>query len=778
MTGDPVRLFEGKLDDPIVLEAALDAYSQGELTSARRSEMETAWFDAAFLSRQLDAADDRVLERLLHLLPDGPFAPLAAEIANRWDGWPERLARRSAGLLARLVPETARELFAAKLDSGSCETGTVEAIAEALPLLPPADAKGLLTAIAASALEGAERAGPWRLNRLFRVALPLDRALARKTLSASLEDAAGPLEIKGLFGSVLSGVFGELPFGRFADEIGDDMSEQRLAAISPLFKDGAPLAELDRNICGPADPEELLRLLDAWMPPDDCELIALVARTAGERLEPDGQSEVAEFLIDALASACAAETLSAGDLDLEDCLELLAADLPCVPHHDLLVERLRGFPPGRTAEAMIEIFERPSWHASSNLADIMGSLGLEDFIVPLAGALAEDCGDFLCEAAARSLACLGPPARDHLIGEWERLDSSQRIYGRAVIQVVGGAAAEEFTLCHFESLLAEAMDMACDSVLAVPGRRMIALLEPHLKRKQYPIDNALYVLARLHDEAHPQLDGIAERLRERRARSASSSFPRGSIDLRLRCRACGDENEYEVRRVVKSDHGERLLIGEEFPCVSCDEFADFEIIPWSVVALLEELNRRLEEGLLNRGQVPEGVVQEAFVQYGGRRCPVGEVIHEAREILDGNPQHVSALTTLGSCYQQVLDRPLYARQLLDRALEIEPQAIKTTLWKAAGHELLDENEEAFELLDDALSRRTGWVFYDGAQADRRPFSREFATRYNALRERTGRTDRPSLRNDFLSVLPKAGRNDPCPCGSGRKYKRCCLRAGR
>ena len=23
-------------------------------------------------------------------------------------------------------------------------------------------------------------------------------------------------------------------------------------------------------------------------------------------------------------------------------------------------------------------------------------------------------------------------------------------------------------------------------------------------------------------------------------------------------------------------------------------------------------------------------------------------------------------------------------------------------------------------------------------------------------------------------MPKAGRNDPCPCGSGQKYKRCCL----
>ncbi|HEU5079067.1 MAG TPA: YchJ family metal-binding protein [Opitutaceae bacterium] len=27
-----------------------------------------------------------------------------------------------------------------------------------------------------------------------------------------------------------------------------------------------------------------------------------------------------------------------------------------------------------------------------------------------------------------------------------------------------------------------------------------------------------------------------------------------------------------------------------------------------------------------------------------------------------------------------------------------------------------------------------------------------------------------------STAPKVGRNDPCPCGSGKKYKHCCLKA--
>jgi hypothetical protein len=29
--------------------------------------------------------------------------------------------------------------------------------------------------------------------------------------------------------------------------------------------------------------------------------------------------------------------------------------------------------------------------------------------------------------------------------------------------------------------------------------------------------------------------------------------------------------------------------------------------------------------------------------------------------------------------------------------------------------------------------------------------------------------------NVLSSLPKVGRNEPCPCGSGKKYKKCCIK---
>lgn len=35
------------------------------------------------------------------------------------------------------------------------------------------------------------------------------------------------------------------------------------------------------------------------------------------------------------------------------------------------------------------------------------------------------------------------------------------------------------------------------------------------------------------------------------------------------------------------------------------------------------------------------------------------------------------------------------------------------------------------------------------------------------------TGKPLLAKQVVRVAPKTGRNDPCPCGSGNKYKKCC-----
>jgi uncharacterized protein len=41
--------------------------------------------------------------------------------------------------------------------------------------------------------------------------------------------------------------------------------------------------------------------------------------------------------------------------------------------------------------------------------------------------------------------------------------------------------------------------------------------------------------------------------------------------------------------------------------------------------------------------------------------------------------------------------------------------------------------------------------------------------FRPMREQADRERLAPIRRD----APKVGRNDPCPCGSGKKYKKCC-----
>lgn len=48
--------------------------------------------------------------------------------------------------------------------------------------------------------------------------------------------------------------------------------------------------------------------------------------------------------------------------------------------------------------------------------------------------------------------------------------------------------------------------------------------------------------------------------------------------------------------------------------------------------------------------------------------------------------------------------------------------------------------------------------------------------YNLFRQEIdkGLQSPESNQNNVMSLSPKVGHNSPCPCGSGKKYKKCCL----
>ena len=121
-----------------------------------------------------------------------------------------------------------------------------------------------------------------------------------------------------------------------------------------------------------------------------------------------------------------------------------------------------------------------------------------------------------------------------------------------------------------------------------------------------------------------------------------------------------------------------------------------------------------------------------------------------------------------------LDRPRYGLGSVEQALVLEPNAVEAVLQKADAMAMQGDKGAAFQLLDQSLESKEHWRFFLTDVVSPAQLTAQFAHLYNELLRGLGRTDRASLHASFHGTSKKVGRNDPCPCGSGKKYKKCCL----
>ncbi len=95
------------------------------------------------------------------------------------------------------------------------------------------------------------------------------------------------------------------------------------------------------------------------------------------------------------------------------------------------------------------------------------------------------------------------------------------------------------------------------------------------------------------------------------------------------------------------------------------------------------------------------------------------------------------------------------------------------LWPALSGEDMTVLEECLMPIR-LFATEEGWKALDGMAGDeiedwQQQIGPAVERLYGHFAIRAGQPVRPYVRE-----IPKVGRNDPCPCGSGKKYKRCCL----
>jgi hypothetical protein len=792
---DPIECARGKLHDPDVMTWALRRYQQGKLRGPESHRpMEVAWFHDVALSRWLHgdgAVDVDILDDAFRVLPPRLFSNLAPVIAERWSGWSGLLGALATPILVEGSRGDACRLFARHLQERFLDLEKTAAVLDALVLLPAPHARPLLD------------------DAIARVSQLQDRTLDKAMLSRQLLRPAAilhpgvlvplaaicaralrhdPSDGDRLLRALHRALFGNDALMDKARELIDSRNVRPLRSLRRLFSPEAPLEDCDRVLADPEPWPAAKDLLERHRGTSLAAETALAMAAIVDSMKAADPADMASFAVAAAVHAFELPDIGAAGLTMEEALDVLALDISGNRHAPQLTERLAAFP---AADVVCAVEERVAdvWEewGAVHLAGLAGELRLSGAIPMLIDCLdGEEAGDFLCEAAERALIRIGEPAAVALSARWDNLDDSQMICGRSVLEAVGGAPALKIAVERFERMFRDDPEGWCSLAEAVPDQRLVALLEPHLRRQQPVIDECFCLLSALTGHEHLDLERIGERVRTRRQRDsarraafAAGDFREadGSIELSLRCEKCGDVNLYEIKSLIvgTSPSGPDCFVGDDLACVSCGAWADFEFTPEAHMRTTGAMLRRVMAA--NAGQdVGEGPTKFIDVKYRWRTRPAPEVMAEIKEAIARNPRDIVNHLRLAR-FQYVCGRRGRARECYGQALLIEPDSLEAALGLAQIEADAGELRAAYDGLCDLLTRKSRWRFFRTDELPPQGLVEDFAQLYNKLLADLGVRDRALLHTPAAQGSAKVGRNDPCPCGSGKKYKKCCSETG-
>lgn len=779
-----IAAARGKLDNPVMLQWAIRYYNDlPKNAESERSAIEETWFHDEVLAELIDSDETMLLNELLREFPPRRLTNLSHLLVKHWPTWPGSLSETVSGLLMEIAPDELIRLYRdaiERLPQGENEDLIrFSAIGKILN-----DANNEQHRELAEQLVQAVLAWPDRLNQsmLMGPLLQLSHLLSWQTqvslLETALKNQTDVERRQALWKSLFSSLLGRHHY--LSEVLGWAQydSPLRFARLTPFFSDDAPLEQFDQWLAKPPKLDTVRDCLQALGEKSEgCKKVFSLLFETPAISGLLSESLQIQLALAACIQGYAKNSLDVANLSLTDSLDLLAVDIVEPRWQKTLTKHLEQFEPAALTTGLIEYLQdNANDYGGIHIADIMAEFKYPEFIDSLIDAISDDKEDYLCESAQKALIEIGGKAQAALIERWDQLDMSQQIFGMAVIETVGGQAAADFAVARFAELLQDDTERTCELAVAMPDQRLLDLLQAQLRRKQALIDRAFYILARLLDHRDAELEAAKlsataeyERSKQFFQSCSSGVLPRTDyLPLDLECPDCGAVNRYRAKGVIVGKGDERAcLLADEFPCASCDAEVEFKFTPAAVMAVTAELLKlQISE---YADDIAQPLVRKLDCRLDGEVMPVSDALSRVRARVNRNPDSAKDWLVLGNLLTP-LNRPQAALTAYRKAAQLAPVAIDAqfSLAEALAAQS-DRLDEAFGVLQNALEHKSQWVFLTSFPDS----AYEFAKLYNYLRRELGKTTLPLLHASALTPPKKPGRNDLCPCGSGKKYKKCC-----
>ncbi|WP_419661565.1 SEC-C metal-binding domain-containing protein [Desulfosarcina variabilis] len=434
-------------------------------------------------------------------------------------------------------------------------------------------------------------------------------------------------------------------------------------------------------------------------------------------------------------------------------------------------------------------------YGAENIMAVMGEFDDARLIQSLIQLMADPSAmnphsERIVDALARYGECILGPLQDIL----EKIPDQALMGVMQLLENIDSPMVIPIVNDHFERFYKADREALLDLIKKHPTGPWLDRLRPKISKGQSDIDRTYLLLSMVNGTMTKRDGKLLEQYNATEAKKINKiesmfegrleALVEKSLNLKLHCKSCGDESCYDVYHIYINPEAKGIpYIGGELTCVNCNQESDFEITSEGYQAILAILMSLMviKKDDAKKSAAERSPVKLLPVMIQGKTMDIGEGIKLYQRQLKKDPDSPETHIGLANIFRHTAQSKK-AKALYHQAIRLDPNYIECyfNLAKIAATEgdhngALDQIYKGLPFLKTAKAKNA----YDGTTVeDMRSAYLDF---YYSLSDPEGYADLeyipPASRaNDEKPRNRKIGRNAPCPCGSGKKYKKCCLNA--
>ena len=451
----------------------------------------------------------------------------------------------------------------------------------------------------------------------------------------------------------------------------------------------------------------------------------------------------------------------------------------------------------------------------------------------------EEYADIHAEKAGDALRKAGSPAIEFIMEQYTQMSQGLRTLVLFVLDSFPTPEVVDFCLKHFDEYMrASSIEEFVGCLEEIASSRFLSSLLREWREGEVVIGEAIKLISEINSIRDAQIDNIIQDT-EKRTMHPDEIISKPISSFPLRCTKCGRTYEYELENIYVREHGSTVIgdVIQCKGCGSIETYemtnpSQMRITAemLRVVAFQQGQDKGEVSGQLDSPIKP--LKRLDMTTLGRKVKSTGEAYHLLKAEIEKHPQNADIQKRMGNLLKNG-GKPDLAFPYYLEAIRINPDDVESHY--SIVDMLIDQKRygEAIPylkrlvalcreckmaerrrrnmfsaLLDQAqiIRQETGHnielfplaktenlaITNNSITIDLRSFEpadpEDFEWLYNAFRH--GQVPEKRLKSEVpieatplrekplqlpIAKVEKVGRNDPCPCGSGKKYKKCCGR---